>query len=107
MLLKELLNLNESIEDALKKEFKFSTEDGDLFVQVKSGDDFPYRIREKDGKFQLTQSFSPRIHIKPTFKKVGKGEYVSKDDAFTYIAKKHNKAADGHMKNWKKVDINS
>lgn len=91
-----------TIRDTMMPQYNFREEGDVLFLQVKSEDDFGYRLRPVTGGFRLDKAFSPRIYIKPTYKKVK--DFASVDAALTHIVKHHNKSCEW-MKNWKTIEL--
>jgi hypothetical protein len=88
----------------IETQYKFGAPNakGAVEFQVKSGEDFPYRLTPIDGKFRLQQSFSERSYMKPTFKKIK--DFDTEDAAYEYVIARHNKDAAGHMsKHWKTI----
>lgn len=72
--------------------------------QIKDGHSFPYRVcKQDDGTFRLAQSFSPRVGIKETFKKIA--DFATYDEALLRIIKRHNKSC-SYMGGWTKIETN-
>lgn len=88
-----------TLQQKMEPQYSFtSDEDGNEVIAIKSGDDFPYRIRKKNAvAWRLDQSFSARASIKPSYKKVG--DFLSREEALQRIVMRHNKSCK-HMTNW-------
>jgi len=82
--------INESLEEFLSDQYTIKRLDnGDIFISPIDGSDFPYKIKTKEGKFILYQTYSPRSYMRPTFNKIK--EFNTLDDAYDFIIKRHNK----------------
>lgn len=85
----------------MESQYDFTADEkGDEFVAIKTGDDFPYRVRKDGGVWVLAQSFSARSWLKPSFKQIG--IFLSRDSALERIVKRHNKSCK-HMANWSPI----
>lgn len=87
----------QNVEATLKKNFKFSKDGDDEMVVVKSGTDFPFRLRTHKDGIELAQAFSPRSYMKPTFKRIA--VFKTRDEALARILKRFN----DHAKHMAKV----
>ncbi len=87
--------------EKVKTKFNVKSEDGVFFFHVKDKKDFPWRIKEVNNKFTLSQQFSPRVHIKPTWSK--KGEFETMELAIEKIIKDYNKSAKNPSMGWKEI----
>jgi hypothetical protein len=90
-------------QEMMESEYSFSEKNGCEFIQVKSGDDFPWSLRDIGlGEWRLAQAYSPRSYVKASFKKVK--DFKSRDDALRYIIRSHNKACK-HTPNWNLIPV--
>jgi hypothetical protein len=75
----------------------YHDDNGDTIIHIKTGGDFPYKLKQHGEEVSLYQSFSERSYAKPTFKKLK--DFNSPDvnknyeDVYRFIIKRHNKAA--------------
>lgn len=78
--------------DRLKKKFDVSHDkDGNTLIEVKSGDDFPYKIVEKSKEeFVLSQSSTERTYIKPKWYRIKLCKTF--EEALEAIIKRYNKS---------------
>lgn len=98
----EALREGADIEGAMKSQYNFKKDGEDEHVHIKDDHDFPYRIRKKGEGVTLSQAYSARVHMKPSYNKIG--DFASRDEALARIVKKHNKST-GHMTSWKKIEV--
>lgn len=93
-----------SWQEKMAPQYEFATmhhPNGDFeLITIKTGDSYPYKVHVVDGKFRLSQSFSPRTYVAPTFKKIK--DFDSREEALAAIVKRHNKSCE-YMKNWVKI----
>ena len=85
--------VNESAMTQLKSQYdiehkKDKKNNDQIVVQLKSKNDFPYRIVEKDKKFIVSKGYSERSYIPIKFQK--KKELDSLEKCYEYIVKQHN-----------------
>lgn len=92
------------VQKAMESQYSFVEEPGgSTTVTITKGGDFPYRIKSNGGPvYRLSQAFSSRAWVKPTYKKVG--DFLSFDLALERIVARHNKAC-GHMTDWQKIEV--
>lgn len=85
----------------MESQYDFSVDSsGHEVICIKSKDDYPYRIRFKDGMWRLDQAFSPRVTVKPKHQTVG--DFITRDEALKRIIMRHNKSCK-HMTNWSPI----
>jgi len=81
-----------SLEDRLKKAYKFGTDDkGRETIEIKDGKDFPFRIVKRDGdQVDLQQGWHDRKDEPYKWYSKKKG---TRDQVLEYLIKRHNKDA--------------
>ena len=89
--------------EALKTEFTIEgTPDTWQVLQHKTGQDFPYKIKQKKEEFVLSKGWSPRVNIPVRYQQIKK--FKSLEEAYQRIIKQHNKSCE-HMPNWNKIEL--
>lgn len=85
---------------AIQKFYSVSSPEKDVTIfEIKYS--FPYRIRKKNGKFILEQSYSERSYTKEKFNRISECDSI--EECYDRIIKRHNKA-DEYM-HWGKIIV--
>lgn len=97
----DLTGAIEQKDELVRKQYDFSTDkNGATIVQIKNGQDFPYKIVSKDNIFKVYKGDQQRSYtpLKFYFKK----DFTSMNDVYGYIIKQHNKSAE--YMHWPKIE---
>jgi len=93
-----------SLHEKLLEHYDFKVDEkGNDIYQVKTNEDFPYRIRKnKKDQFVLDQQFAERSYMKAKWYQQKVAD--TKETLLLFIIKRHNKSCN-HMTNWKTINI--